>query len=109
MNFKVLASLAMVLGLSTLSLDAHAKCGVDVNKASAKDLQRLRGVGPGLAKNIYDCRTKQRRVAKKAGRPVWNFDNWSSLYKVKGVDKQVCAGNVKQVCFSGKLAKSCPK
>lgn len=109
MNFKVLALLAMVLGLSTVSLDAHAKCGVDVNKASAKDLQRLRGVGPSVAKNIYDFRTKQRRLAKKAGRPVWNFDNWSSLYKVKGVDKQVCAGNVKQVCFSGKLAKSCPK
>ena len=110
MTFRRFLVLFSMLGaLSLGSLDAHAKCGVDVNKASAKDLQRMKGVGPGIAKNIMDFRTKQRRTATKNGRPTWNFQNWASLYKVKGVDKQICAGNIKLVCFSGKVQKSCPK
>lgn len=96
----------------TLLLAGPALAGppcVDVESASAKDLQALKGVGPAVAKNIIDHRRAARTAATKAGKKKWNFRNWATLLKVKSVGKKICADNVARVCFSGKVQKTCPK
>ena len=84
------------------------KC-VEINKASAKQLQSLKGVGAAIAKAIVDDRKAKRTAATKKGKKTWNFNNWKSLMAVKGVSKSLCAANLGKVCFNGKLQKTCPK
>jgi len=90
------------------ALFAQGKC-VDVEEASAKELEALKGVGPAIAKKIIDYRAQQRTAATKAGKPKWMFRNWATLMKVSGVGPQICKDNLKVVCFGGKVQKSCPK
>ena len=82
---------------------------VDVDKGSAKDLQTLKGIGPKIAKAIIDYRKKERTAATKDGRKTWNFRNWKTLMKVPGVGPKTCESLRAQLCFSGKVQKSCPK
>jgi DNA uptake protein ComE-like DNA-binding protein len=105
-----LALLPLILGLSFSApamAQSAAKC-VDVESASAKDLEALKGIGPALSKRIIDYRKIERTKATKEGRKTWNFQNWATLMKVDGVAQQVCTDNVATVCFSGKLQKACP-
>jgi competence protein ComEA len=87
---------------------AAGKC-VDVEEASAKDLEALKGVGPALAKRIIDYRQKERTAATKAKKPKWMFRNWAALMKVSGIGPKICQDNIAVVCFGGKVQKSCPK
>ena len=82
---------------------------VDVEKASAVALQKLKGVGPALAKKIVNHRKAERTKATKAKKKTWNYKNWATLLKVPGVGPQICKDNIKLVCFSGKAQKACPK
>ncbi len=99
-----LAALATLL----LAAPAEAKC-VDVEQASAKKIQALKGVGAKIAKAIINYRKKMRTAATKAKKKKWNFRNWATLMKVKGVGPKICKDNVAVVCFNGKVQKACPK
>jgi DNA uptake protein ComE-like DNA-binding protein len=109
MKFAALIPLIAGLFLTTpaFAQDAAPAC-VDVEKASAKDLEALKGVGPALSKRIIDHRKAERTKATKEGRKTWNFQNWATLMKVEGVAAQICKDNVAKVCFSGKVQKTCP-
>ena len=82
---------------------------MDVETASAKDLEALKGAGPATAKKIIDYRKAERTKATKEGRASWNFRNWATLMKVDGVGAKFCTDNLATVCFSGTVQKSCPK
>ena len=82
---------------------------INVEKASAKKLQSLDGIGPKIAKAIIDYRKKERTAATKEGRKTWNFRNWKTLMKVKGVGKKTCEKLREKICFGAKVQKSCPK
>jgi len=105
------AMLCTLVALAVLVLVvpvAQAKC-LDVEKASATELQKLKGVGVKIAKAIVNHRKKMRTSATKAKKARWNFRNWATLMKVKGVGPKICKDNVKVLCFSGKVQKACPK
>ena len=91
--------------------NATAKPCVNVDKASAKELLALKGVGKKTAKNVIEYRKKMRAKASKAKKKVWNFNNWKTLLKVRGMSPNVCTDNVGMVCFADKKVpqKSCPK
>ena len=93
--------------LPAFAAEAPAAC-VDVDSASAKDLESLKGVGPVMSKRIIDYRKNERTAATKDGRKTWNFDNWATLMRVEGVGQQICADNIAQVCFGSKVQKACP-
>jgi DNA uptake protein ComE-like DNA-binding protein len=86
---------------------AEGTC-VDVESASAKNLEALKGVGPALSKRIIDYRKVERSKATKEGRAAWNFRNWATLMKVEGVGSQICTDNLQALCFSGKAQNACP-
>lgn len=98
---------ALLLGGGTASAKP-AKC-IDVEKASAVQLQKLKGVGPAMAKKIINHRKAARAKATKAKKGTWNFRNWAALYKIAGVGPKLCKDNLALVCFSGKVQKACPK
>mmetsp|Transcript_130613 Transcript_130613/g.325917 ORF Transcript_130613/g.325917 Transcript_130613/m.325917 type:complete len:207 (-) Transcript_130613:74-694(-) len=101
--------LVAVLGFGTSAMAAGAPAAcVDIDSASAKDLESLKGVGPVLSKRIIDYRKAERTSATKDGRKTWNFQNWATLMKVDGVSQQICNDNISTACFSGKVQKSCP-
>ena len=85
-----------------------ASC-VEIDTASAKKLQTLKGIGPAIAKAIINYRKRERTAATKDGRKVWNFRNWKTLMKVPGVGPKTCESLRTQICFGGKVQKSCPK
>ena len=97
---------ALLLGWS-VACAKPAAC-VDVEKASAVQLQKLKGVGPALSKKIVNHRKAARTKATKAKKGTWNFKNWATLLKVPGVGPQICKDNIKLVCFNGKVQKACP-
>lgn len=109
MHRHAVVGLLVVAGLMAGTPNARAAC-IDVEKASAKELQALKGVGPAVAKAIVDYRKKMRTASTnaKAKRAVWNFKNWKTLLAVKGVGPELCANNVATLCFSGKVQKACP-
>jgi len=92
---------------TSFAADAPIAC-IDVDSAAAKDLESLKGVGPAISKRIIDYRKAERTSATKDGRQTWNFNNWATLMKVEGVSQQLCADNIAQVCFGGKVQKACP-
>jgi competence protein ComEA len=100
--------LAVILGFAVSAMAGGPKC-IDVETATAKQLQDLKGVGPALAKAIVDYRKKERTAATKAKKAKWNFRNWATVLKVKGVGAQVCKDNLAKVCFGKKVQKTCPK
>jgi len=104
----VLCTLVALAVLVLAAPAAQAGC-LDVEKASAKDLEKLKGVGAKIAKAIINYRKKMRTKATKAKKAKWNFRNWATLMKVKGVGPKICKDNVKTVCFNGKVQKACPK
>ena len=105
---KFLAYIVVFAGLVWASpVFAEGGC-VDVESASAKDLEALKGIGPALSKKIIDYRKAERSKATKEGRAAWNFRNWATLMKVNGVGAQICTENLQTVCFSGKAQKTCP-
>ena len=78
---KHLFRLLVCLSLLIIPVSASAgKCKVDVNKASAKDLTSLKGIGPALAKKIITYRQKKRAIATKKGKKTWNFNNWMTNF-----------------------------
>lgn len=111
-RIAILFSLAFLFCLVTAATasagDKKATC-IDVETASAKQLTGLKGVGDKTAKAIVDFRKQKRTEATKAKKKTWNFDNWATLYQVPGVAEQICRDNRDQVCFSGKIQKTCPK
>ncbi len=82
---------------------------LEINKATATQLQTLNGVVAAIAKAIVAYRKAKRTAATKNKKKTWNFNNWKSLMAVKGVSKSICTANISKVCFNGKLQKSCPK
>eukprot|EP00931_Biecheleriopsis_adriatica_P117857 TRINITY_DN93339_c0_g1_i1.p1 TRINITY_DN93339_c0_g1~~TRINITY_DN93339_c0_g1_i1.p1 ORF type:complete len:163 (+),score=29.06 TRINITY_DN93339_c0_g1_i1:51-539(+) len=96
------------LSLLLFSAPAFAQSCVDVDSASAKDLESLKGIGPALSKRIIDYRKNERTAATKDGRKTWNFQNWATLMKVDGISQSICNDNISNVCFSGKPQKACP-
>ena len=92
---------------------AHAKDAcLNIDKASAKEIaEHLKGAGPAKAKAIISYRAAARTAATKEGRKTWNFNNWATLLKVKGLGAEFCTNNIKKVCFGDKTApqKTCPK
>lgn len=106
--FIIILTLGLLaaVGMSTPAMAAD-KC-IDVEKASAKNLEKLKGVGPALAKKIVDYRKSMRLKATKAKKKAWNFRNWKTLMKVPGVGPKLCKDNLKTLCFGGKLQKTCP-
>jgi len=106
--FFVAIGALLVLAAVPAPTSAGSAC-VDVETASAKQLQTLKSVGEKTATSIVQYRAKQRSAATKAGKSTWNFRNWATLMKVSGVSNSICAANVASVCFSGKVQKSCPK
>lgn len=103
-KFFTVALFAFALSMS----HAEAKKCVEVNKATAKELQTLKGVGPAVAKAIVNYRKAARSKATKTKKTAFNYNNWASLMKVKGVAATICKDNVNNVCFNGKLQKNCP-
>jgi DNA uptake protein ComE-like DNA-binding protein len=94
--------------LTVIPASAQTPC-VDVETATAKQLQTLVSVGPALAKRLVDHRRAKRAAATKTKKAKWNFRNWKALYQVPGVTGVFCAKNQARVCFSGKVQKTCPK
>jgi len=91
---------------------AYAAPCLNIDKASAKDIEKnLKGAGPAKAKAIIAHRAAARAAATKAGKKTWNFQNWKTLLKVKGLGPKFCTDNVGQVCFANKTTpqKVCPK
>ena len=82
---------------------------MEIDTASAKALQTLKGIGPAIAKAIIDYRKKERTAATKSGRKTWNFRNWKTLMKVKGVGPKTCETHRENICFGGKVQKACPR
>ena len=105
---RVLIVIALVLGIFVVGPAFAADKCVDVETASAKALEGLKGVGPKIAAAIIKYRKDNRTAATKAKKPTWNFRNWATLMKVPGVGPKICADNVATVCFSGKVQKTCP-
>ena len=105
--FAILSVLAF-LSVSTAVFAAAPKC-IDVETASAKQLEGLDGIAASKAKAVIDYRKKMRTAATKAGKKTWNFKNWATLLKVPGLGPSTCQKNVTKVCFSGKVQKTCPK
>lgn len=108
MRYLISVLVASFLVLVLHASQARAKC-VDVEKASGKDLQALKGVGPKLAKAIVNYRKNMRTKATKAKKARWMFRNWATLMKVSGVGGKICKDNLSLVCFGGKAQKSCPR
>ena len=104
----MLCALVALAVLMLAAPAAQARC-LDVEKASARELQKLKGVGDKIAKAIINYRKKMRTSATKAKKAKWNFRNWATLMKVKGVGPKICKDNVKVLCFNGKVQKACPK
>ncbi|MBN2495620.1 MAG: helix-hairpin-helix domain-containing protein [Deltaproteobacteria bacterium] len=98
----------MACTLEPAAAGDEARC-IDVETAMAKQLQKLDGVGPALAKRIVDYRKKMRSKATRAGKPRWEFRNWKTLMQVKGVGAQLCKDNLEKVCFGAKVQKACPQ
>jgi len=65
-----------------------AKGKIDVNKASAKELEQLSGVGPKTAQDIVDYREK-----------VGGFESCDDLMKVKGIGDAKIA-QIKHQCMT---------
>ena len=107
--FMILCTGFLVTGV--MLSNAIAKPCVNVDKASAKELLALKGVGDKTAKAIIEYRKKMRAQATKAKKKGWNFNNWKTLLAVKGMHHKICTDNVKTVCFGSKTVpqKSCPK
>jgi hypothetical protein len=106
----VTCATALLSCAALLPSTAHAAGCVDVEKATAAELNKgLKGVGPALAKRIVAYRKAERTKATKSGRKTWNYRNWLTLMKVDGVSHKVCADNLATVCFGGKAQKACPK
>ncbi len=107
---KVIATIAICFSMAFVNpvYAADTSTCIDMETASAKELEALKGVGPALSKRIIDYRKAERTKATKDGRKTWNFNNWATLMKVDGVAQQICADNIAKVCFSGKIQKSCP-
>ena len=108
-NFVLfLASLSMFFtGLA----NAKDTC-LNIDNASAKEIaEHLKGAGPAKAKAIIAYRAAARAAATKEGRKTWNFKNWATLLKVKGIGAEFCANNIEKVCFGNKTTpqKTCPK
>jgi DNA uptake protein ComE-like DNA-binding protein len=104
----VLLGIGLLVVAPLVQAEEATAC-IDVESASAKQLEQLKGVGPALAKAIVDHRQAMRTKATKAKKKKWNFQNWARLMKVKGVGVQICKDNLVQVCFSGKPQKACPQ
>ena len=107
--FMMLCTGFLVTGL--MLSNAVAKPCVNVDKASAKELLALRGVGEKTAKAVIEHRKKMRAKATKEKKKGWNFNNWKTLLTVKGMHHKICTENIKMVCFGSKTVpqKSCPK
>ena len=103
----ILGAFGLRYGSCAPALAVDAPC-IDVDSATAKDLEGLKGVGPVMSKRIIDYRKSERTSATKDGRQTWNYGNWATLMKVEGVSQQICANNIAQVCFGGKVQKVCP-
>lgn len=101
-------AVVMCLLVSGSAMAATPGC-VDVETASAKQLTTLAGVGPALSKAIINHRKAERNKATRAGKKKWNFRNWATLMKVKGVGPAICKKNIAKVCFGGKVQKACPR
>ena len=106
---RLLVLLVCLVFLAVPATAGTANCVVDVNTATAKQLTKLKGIGPALAGRIIAYRKAKRTEATKKGKKTWNFRNWKGLMAVKGVSKSLCAQNISKLCFSGKLQKACPK
>ena len=66
--------LKKILALMAMLFAAAAFAAVDVNKATAADLDGIKGIGPGISTKILDERKKS------------NFKDWNDLVeRVKGV------------------------
>jgi competence protein ComEA len=66
--------LKKILVILALLYAACAFAAVDVNKASAADLDSVKGIGPVMSKRIIDARKKG------------DFKNWADLIeRVKGI------------------------
>lgn len=107
---RFLIGLAVVVGLllSSTAMAQKPAC-VDVEKASAKDLSKLDGVGDKLSKAIINYRKAERTKATRAKKKKWMFNNWATLLKVPGIGPAVCKKNISRVCFGGKVQKACPR
>ena len=103
----ILGGVVLGCGLAAPAFAADAPC-IDVDSATAKDLEGLKGVGPVMSKRIIEYRKNERTSATKDGRQTWNYGNWATLMKVEGVSQQICTNNIAQVCFGGKVQKACP-
>jgi competence ComEA-like helix-hairpin-helix protein len=106
----MLALVALLATPAVFAQDAPvaAKC-VEIDTASAKKLETLKGLGPKISKAIIAYRKRERTAATKDGRKTWNFRNWKTLMKVSGVGPKTCEALREQICFGGKVQKSCPK
>ncbi len=69
-------ALMLIVSLSGMGFAADSK--VDINTGTAKELQKLPGIGQGLAKRIIDYRT--------ANGP---FKTVEDVVKVKGIGKKM--------------------
>ena len=112
----LLSTLVLMMALPLFAEMEPVKC-LDINKATVKELQTLKGVGPKIAKQIIEYRKLKRVEATKKVKALkqdkkvksWNFLNWAEVLKVKSVTHKVCMDNIGVLCFSGKLQKNCPK
>ena len=107
---KILCAFAF-FGLMFAGAAYAAPC-LNIDKATAADVEKsLKGAGAAKAKAIIAYRAVQRTAATKAGKKTWNFNNWKTLLKVKGLGPKFCADNVGKVCFGDKTTpqKNCPK
>ena len=105
----VLVTLCLLVPSVSFATPPQAGSCVNVEKASAKQLETLKGIGPVIAKAIVNYRKKQRTAATKEGRKTWNFRNWKTLMSVKGVGKKTCESLREKICFGAKIQKACPK
>ncbi len=105
-----LAFVGLLFTGTAYAADGATKC-VNVDSATAKDLQQLQGAGDKVAKAIISHRKVKRAAATKAKKKKWNFKNWKTLLAVKGLGPKFCADNVAIVCFGDKgvVQKKCPK
>ena len=111
--YKIILGCILIgaLCMGTAYAQGKAAACINVDTATAKGLQKLKGVGPALAKSIIDHRKAQRAMATKAKKKKWMFNNWKTLLMVKGVGHKLCTENVGRVCFADKKVaqKTCPK
>jgi competence protein ComEA len=95
--FRAMKYLVVVICLALISVVAQAQT-IDINTATATELETLKGIGPAKAKAIVEYRTEHGA-----------FQSVDDLSKVKGIGPKILSGIKDKVSVGGVAGTGLPK